>query len=166
MNTNDFDSFRELLDACRLEAINGILNPTQETIYRSMCRDYSERFHTPLHVVHTLDMEFVITELYSAQFDDRQSKEDWVLEDDLGSLMEMVARIEDPEFEAHEKEEFDEFAEQALAEERERLKAKRPIHKALAKEMEEPTLSPRVAKPEQPSQGFINLSHLDNEDNR
>lgn len=60
-------------------AIKSAEQPDWGDIYRTICREYSEKYHTPLHIVENeLDQEYVLSHYYEDLFQDlfRKSKED------------------------------------------------------------------------------------------
>jgi hypothetical protein len=50
------------------EAINNILNKTNDFYYRDICRWYSTTFHTPLHLVETLPWDEVLLHFYEQKW--------------------------------------------------------------------------------------------------
>ena len=78
-------SFYDLFELCRLKAIALAIDPTTESIYRMRCREYSEKFHTPLHVVEReLDPIFVLQHLYEIQYSTR------VVDEELNEILEQL----------------------------------------------------------------------------
>lgn len=155
--TRNSVSFQEMAEACQAEAIANKLAPTNESTWRLICRTYSQKFNTPLHVVMDLDPEIVLQNYYEGQYEDLD------LEEHFETLMDMLYTIEDPEYEVYKKAELEDFIAQAAEEERQRVKAKRPIHKSMK---EEATLAPEVV-PDAPiakEGSFLDLSYLSGDD--
>lgn len=57
MKDSDFKKIHDV-------AVADTVDPDTEYHYRSICRTYSERFNTPLHVVYTLPPHFVLQNYY------------------------------------------------------------------------------------------------------
>lgn len=151
--------FKDLLDYCQAEAIANKLSPTEASVYRAICRSYSKMFHTPLIEVLAMDAEHVILEVYEEQLD--------AVDDDkyenLEKMMDTILGIEDPEYERIKNDRLEEDIAKYEAEEEERIRLNKPIHPSLGKPgpLDAPT-----ALPEAPKSGKVDLSHLDDEDNR
>lgn len=155
-------TFEELLSAIQAQAISNKLVPTEESLYRKICRSYSKKFHVPLYQIETLDMEHVILNVYEDNLDDVN------VEDKLPDLLEIVNSIEDPDYEAKKSKEQDDFVKQIEAEEEERLKLGKPIHPSMRGEasLGNSVLEKSQEKTkEQPTSGFIDLSYLDDKNN-
>lgn len=158
--------FKELLDYCKAQAIANTLEGNELTVWRSICRSYSKKFFTPLHIVFEMDPE----EVMLAEFEDQL---DGFKEEDLENILEEVYMLEDPEYEKSKRTEIKNFIEMAEEEETERLRLGKPIHKAMKNEVSIPeTLpeKPKKSKENKPSGGSINLAYLekmdkDNKDN-
>lgn len=56
-------------------ALANVLNPDQPYFYRSVCRWYSEKFHTPLHQVFDLPMEFVFLNYFESITENQEEEE-------------------------------------------------------------------------------------------
>lgn len=150
--------FGDFLDYCRAEALASKFEPTEDSIFRSLCREYSKKFHTPLHVVYTLDPVDVIVNIYEDQLGDIDLDD---LES-LESLLDVLYSLADPNYTAEKKKEFDDFAKQAELEEEERLALGKPIHPALKDENSLSRLGNEENK--KPTSGGIDLSYLENEE--
>lgn len=59
-----------LLNWVRILALKSVEKPTYEELFDSICRNYSEKFHTPLHQVYDLDPVFVIKQFYASRLSD------------------------------------------------------------------------------------------------
>lgn len=154
-------TFEELLMYCQAEALAAKVNPDEESIYRSICRGYSKKFNTPLHVVMEMDPEHVIRTHYEDQLDEVD------LKDNIEEITDVIFGLADPDYEKKKEAELDEFAAQAEREEEERIKSGRPIHKSLAIQ---PSLKNSLSEqkpilPENaPTEGHIDLSYLEKEE--
>lgn len=159
--------FKDLLDYCQAQAIANTLENTELSVWRSLCRSYSKKFATPLHLCldGTIPMEEILLAVFEDQLDDFDE------EKDLENMLDTIYSMEDPTYEKQKKHELAEFIEKAEKEEEERLAAGRPIHRALKGEAGEASISseetlPKKEKPKElPKSGGINLSYLENEEN-
>jgi len=149
--------FSELLEYCRIEAIASKMAPTEDSIYRSICRDYSEMFHTPLHMVLEMDPLHVVLNVYEKQAEGMDTTDYQKLE----LIMDTIMGIEDPNYEAKKSKEQEEFDRKAELEEEERIKAGKPIYQPKKK-----TLSKNEEAPDKklPKGGLINLDYLSKQD--
>jgi hypothetical protein len=154
--------FKDLLDYCKAEAISNTLLNTEISVWRSLCRDYSERFSTPLHMC--LNGEIPAEDILLAVFEDQLKKFD--PETDLDAMMEQIYRIEDPDFDEKLGEELKEFMAKVAEEEAERIRLGKPIHKALKQEVElgKNTSEKKPPEPPKKSGGHINLAYLQREE--
>jgi hypothetical protein len=152
--------FRDLLDYCKAEAIANALQPTEVSVWRNICRSYSQKFATPLH--QCLDGTVDPEEIALAYFEEMLIKFD---EDEhLDQIMDQIYYLADPTYERQKEEELDEFMEKAVKDEEERLRLGKPIHKAMKEEV---SLTPNEEdKPFEPPQksGGINLAYLQREE--
>ena len=82
-------AFTDILQYCQAEAISGRVSPTEESMYRSLCRDYSEHFNTPLHMVLELNPEFVILNV----LEKRAEKFDLEDYQSLEGILDMIMSI-------------------------------------------------------------------------
>lgn len=155
--------FKELLETCRVGAISNKFNPTEESIWRSLCRLYSKLFHTPLHLALEMAPEHIVLNVYEHQIEDLDT-EDYP---NLERILDTVKHIEDPEYDAVKRKEQEEFDRQVALEEKERLKDGKAVHFSLEKSNAEKTLlgnSNELAE-KRPTSGSINLKYLDNHKN-
>lgn len=148
--------FKELLDYCKAQAILNTLESNEVSVWRSICRSYSEKFSTPLHLC--LDGTIPPEDIMLAEFENQLK--DFDEETDAESILDQIYVLEDPEYEKQKQEELEEFIDEAEKQEEERVRLGKPIHKALKKEVtiEEPIN-------QMPAGGSINLSYLENEEN-
>jgi len=145
--------FEELMQYCRIRAIENTLMPTEESTYRSLCREYSQKFHVSLPQVYLLDPEHVMGEVFEAQLEEID------IEGNLEAILDQIYTLEDPEYQSEKEKELEDFIEMAEAEEEERIKQGKPIHKAIKKALLETTLPPEVV----PTRGSVNFGELKNE---
>lgn len=152
--------FKELLDYCKAQAIANTLEGNELTVWRSICRSYSQKFHTPLHLVFEMDPE----EVMLAEFEDQL---DGFKDEDIENVLEEIYMLEDPDYEKSKRDELKHFIDMAEEQEAERLRLGKPIHKAMKNETSIPeTLPEKNKKPKEnkPSGGSINLSYLEKMD--
>lgn len=71
--------------ALRLLAIKAVLEPDNEAHLRHVFRWYSKTFHTPLHIVETLDEDDVLQAFYESWFEDMNEDD---REKELAELLE------------------------------------------------------------------------------
>lgn len=152
--------FNDLAEYCQAKALADKLHYTDEASWRSFCRRYSKLFHTPLHVVETLDAATVLLAVYEEQLDDVD------LDNNMEVILDMIYTLEDPEYAKQKKDELKQFIKDSEDEEEERQKTGRPIHKLLADENKasrQKTLleTPPTLDPKLPHSGGINLSYLE-----
>jgi hypothetical protein len=131
------------------------------SIWRSLCRSYSKKFSTPLHLC--LDGTIPAEDILLAEFEDQLDNFD--ADKDLDTILEQIYRIEDPDYEEKVEEEVREFMAQAAKEERDRVRLGKPIHRLLGKEpnLENTSEKPPAIDPKK-SGGHINLSYLEREE--
>ena len=151
--------FKELIDTCQIAAIDSLLNSTESSVYRSMCRSYSKSFSTPLHLVLEMDPEHVMLNVYEDQLDG------YDLDDmeKVSNLLESILQIEDPTYFASKKQDDEDFAKQAELEEEERIKSGRPIP-GFKKSLLSKPVETEENRPQGGSVNFDYLSKLDKEE--
>lgn len=155
--------FQDLLDLLHAEAIANTLSPTEASVYRTVCRSYSKKFNTPLHVVFELDPEIVILNVYEEKLDAMDT------EDGLEDLIDTIRGIQDPAYEEQKVKEQDEFDKRAEEEEAARVKAGRPIHSALKNMVslkETVSENGKNSKEKLPIGGSLDLSHMSGENDK
>lgn len=165
----NMSNFQILLNTLRAESIADKIYPSEESIWRYMCRQYSKAFFTPLHIVNELPIEEVVKAVYEHQLDNVE------VDDNIEYLMEQIYRIEDPEYDADKEKELQEFIRQAEEEEEARLAMNKPVHKeaesnpldmASKKTISEKTvLETEEIPPGLPKEGFLDLSYLEDSEN-
>ena len=149
--------FKELLDYCKVQAISSTLASDELSVWRSICRSYSKKFHTPLHLVLEMDPEEVMLSEFEDQLDDFK-------EEDVENVLEQIYMIEDPNYVAAEREDLKEFMAKAERDEEERLRLGKPIHKELKNEVSIKETLPKKVEPlkePKPTGGSLNLSYLE-----
>lgn len=155
--------FKDLLDYCQAEAISGKFSPTEDSVYRSLCRTYSKKFHTPLHTVLALPVTDVVLAVYEEQLEDL----DMDKFENLEQVHETILAILDPNYEAHKETKLEQDIAAYEREEEERIAAGRLVHPSLARKATEKTL-PENGTPDGknlPTGGHINMSYLEDEEN-
>lgn len=144
-------SLFELLSISQLEAVEAKLNPTEASVWRSIERKYSTTFSTPLHEVSKLDPLFVISHVYENQLENYDLDD----EKELQEFLNILYKLEDPDYDAKREQDEEEYNKKAVREEEARLKriaAKKAAKNNPPKEL--------------PKAGGINLSYLaDNQEN-
>jgi hypothetical protein len=155
-------SLKELTEYCQALAIADKLSPDEASVWRSVCREYSKKFSTPLHEVINLDPEFVFLHCYEDQLEDLDNLEH------LEKMIEIVQGIEDPDYDQTKRDQFDRFIEMAELQEQERIKLGKPIHpgirKAQADQVALPDVDTGKALNDAPKSGHLNLSYLEKEE--
>lgn len=114
--------FYSLLELSQLNAIQAAIEPTIASIWRIKCRQYSEKFHTPLHtVMNKLDPIFVLQALYEDQYSPG------VIEEELEEILEKLYRIKDPTYSSLSKEDLENLVDSVMNKEIKRLSKVKPI---------------------------------------
>jgi hypothetical protein len=158
--------FKEVLETAQILAIANKLSPNEESIYRSICREYSKRFNVPLTQVIELPIEKLLLDYYEDQMDEVD------VDEHIGKLMETIYTIEDPSYVVENEKDLEEFIKESEDEEKERLDqgiGLTTFLKSKQKKTSEKTLLEKaVSKAKQetmknsmPKEGGINLSHLE-----
>lgn len=109
--------FHDLLIYCKLKAIDTMLNPSEESLWRSITRAYSTRFHVPLPQVRDMDPEEVIIEVLEARNEDVDEF------DEIEGILEDILKIENPGYEKAQKADMDVFIKNMAKREQARLDA-------------------------------------------
>ncbi len=153
-------TYSDLLAAAHAEAIANTLDRTELSVHREICRAYSKKFHTPLHLVLQMNPEEVILAYYEDQMDGFDEDED------LEKILDRIYTLEDPEYARDKAKDLEDFIEKAEKDEEERLAAGKPIHKDIKNE---PSLKNDFGKEEKieekrPTRGSINLEYLSREE--
>jgi hypothetical protein len=120
--------FKDLLDFCRAESLGNLMEPTEASVWRSICREYSTKFHTQLDIVmEKLDPYKVILNVYESQLDN------FDLDENLEQILDIAYSLSDPNYSKEKAEEQRRFDEQAEEEEKERLESGESLFKYLAR---------------------------------
>lgn len=120
--------FNELLQYCQAEAIASKLLPNPESMWRRICMEYSQKFHTPYHQVLELDPELVVLAYYEDQI------KTWDVEEQLDNILDIIYSIEDPNYDIEKERQFRLQIKKMEEEEVGRLERGEAIHPSLAKE--------------------------------
>ena len=151
-------TFSELLDYCESEALLAKLETTELSVWRYICRQYSQKYHTPLdRVLHDLDPKEVILAHYESQMDSID------LEEDLEKLLESVYSLKDPAYAKAKKDSFEEDIKKYEKQEEDRVKANKPIPKGSKKTLLEKETDPSK---DQSTGGSVSFSDFDEEGNK
>lgn len=153
--------FKDLLDYCKAQAILNTLEGSEVSVWRSICRSYSKKFATPLHLC--LNGTIPVEDILLAEFEDQLS--DFDEEKDLEPVLDQIYMLEDPEYEKEKKAELEAFIDRAEAEEEDRLKKGKPIHPGMKDDsvLNQPIEKPKVVE-KRPMKGGIDLSYLEKEE--
>lgn len=143
-----------IADTAQIEAISEKLRPTNDGMWRSICRAYSVKYSTPLHEVLNMDAEFIFLHHYESELENIE------IEDNFESLQRMIRMIEDPDYVQEEEEELNDFIAMAEEQEEKRLKDGKPIHPGIAKALRDNDVNLPTPKFEAPKQGFVDFSKL------
>ena len=132
-----FDFF-ELFKLAQLRAINLALNPTAESIWRIKLRNYSERFHTPLHLCEKLDPLYVLQALNEDQYSPS------IVDEELEELLDIVYKAKDPTYSRMSQEDIEALVDNVLNRELARAnKKKRPTQETIQSEIKAAEVKPR-----------------------
>lgn len=102
MNSSDFLKIYDI-------ALASVLEPDVDFHYRSICRWYSEHFHTPLHVVEKeLPIQYVVKHYYEAQISSAEEEE----------IEAMIEKSLNPDWNQDEEEDIQRFIEEVEREEK------------------------------------------------
>ena len=161
-------NFKELMDTCEAEALSDKLSPTEASVWRRICRAYSEKFHTPLHLVERMDPEYVIKHHFDAQLEDTDPDE--MIEEYLDNIYS----LKDPNHEKTKDQKLAEDIKKYEEAEALRIKEGRPIPKSGSRESTLKKLfSKQVVKKEAPpipegapKEGFVNFGYLKDENEK
>lgn len=154
--------FNELLEVLQAEALADKFEPTQTSVWENICRQYSKKFVTPLHIVLKMDPEFVIRQIYADQMDEAN------FDDHLEHLVDLLKHLEDPEYDADAEKDLQDFIAQAEAEEEERKAQGLPLKSIFRKghkKVEPKKVEEKPVEPEAPKSGTANLGGLADDEN-
>ena len=156
-------SFKNLIDYCSAKALANSMEPTEESVWNALCREYSTKFHTRLDVVmNDLDPELVVLQVYESRLENVDHEEN------LEQILDSIYTLENPEYSKDKAAEQQVFDEQAEKEEEERLERGESLFKHLssrsvknrAKEKKEVAkkVTPKPSK--LPKSGGLNMEKL------
>lgn len=122
-----------------------------DSIWRIKCREYSIKFHTPLHVViNDLDPMHVLESLYEDQYHPS------IVDEELEELLEKLEKIRDPSYNRMSREEVEALVDSVLQKEIDRkAKKKAPTQQQVEREASIPT------PPKSGSMDFGSLERLE-----
>lgn len=154
--------FKDVLDYCQAEAIAGKFSPTEDSVYRSICRSYSKTFHAPLYEVYSLP----VAEVVLAVYEDQLENVDFSKFENLEQVHEEILEIINPDYRKEKESKLEKDIEMYEREEEERIKSGKAVHPSLAKKSSEKTLSENPVDNNQnlPTGGMINLDYLSDEE--
>lgn len=121
-------SFRALIDTAQCIALADKLHPSEVAVWERYCREFSQRFATPLLEVQAMDPLFVLQQIMAdnlSEFDPEERLED---------VLDLLGSLEDPEYDAKRERIIREQLRKMEDEERERLKSGRAVHPSLEKD--------------------------------
>lgn len=87
-------------------------SPTLEYFYRRTCRQYSQKFNTPLPQVYKLPFDEILRDMTESRYEDILYSEDGEEE-----LIEIAEKVVDPTLESKEEQENEEFLRKVMEEE-------------------------------------------------
>lgn len=120
-------------------------SPSFPYFYRKTCRQYSEKFNTPLPQVYSMPFDEVLRDVTEYRYEALLQSEDG--EEDL---IDIANRIIDPQYEEREERENEEFAKKAM--EQENLKKARQIAKEMGFNKDKPqSLEVKESSPPKPA---------------
>lgn len=142
-----------MLEACKAEALKELLLPTEDSIWRSICRTYSKTYSTPLHEVMKLDPEFVLKTYYASSLDEVS------IDGNLEGLLDSLYSLRDPNFQRNKELSFEDEIKRAEEKEKKRIKEGKSVRESLRKNKTAPVedTPPPV---DGPKEGFVNFAHL------
>lgn len=139
--------FLELIQYCKAQALRDVLAPTEETIYKSICRAYSQKFHVALPEVFKMDPEHVLLTEFTSQLEEVN------LEKHIERILEQIYTLENPDYAKTKEDDLQAFIAQAEKDEKERIKN---LKKASKKKMQ--------ALEKKPAGGSVDFSGLKDEE--
>lgn len=137
--------FYTLFEFSEVKAIEAALDPSLASIWRMKLRDYSIKFHTPLHEVQQLDPMFVLQHLYEDRYHPS------IVEDELEELLDKLQVIKDPTYSRLSQQETEDLVDAVINRELKRASVK----KAAVEKVEEKVSLPK------PKSGSMNFSQLE-----
>lgn len=135
----------DLLEYSQLKAIQAAISPSLESIWRMRCRDYSQKFFTPLHLVMALDPIFILQALYEDQFQPS------IVEDELEELLDRLYIMKDPTYSRMSQQDTEDMVDMVLNKE---------IKRAANKKLTPENTSEILQDASKPKQGALDFSNL------
>lgn len=159
--------FFSLFELAQIRAINSAIDPSMESIYRIRCREYSQKFHTPLdRVMNELDPLMVMEALYEEKYPPS------CIEEELEELLDILHKAKDPTYSRMSAEETEALVDAVLNKELARAaKKKRPTQETIQSDIKaaelKPTPAPSKGRPlKSGSMNFGDLEKIDAESER
>jgi len=141
-------SFSSLLEYCKVAALKDLLAPTEETVWKSITRVYSERFHVPLPQVRQMNPEEVISEVFEVELEGTDPI------DNIENILDQIYTIEDPAYKVQKEENMEVFIK----------KTEKKEQKRLLSDKEKELFNREKLRPKnKPTGGSVDFSHLKNE---
>lgn len=131
-------NFFELFEYAQIRAIEAAITPSMESIWRSRCRLYSQKYFTPLHEVERLDPIKVLQALYEDQYPPS------IVDEELQELLDTLHKIKDPNYSRMSAEATEEFVDAVLNRELARFnKKKAPTPESIQQEVAKEEAKPK-----------------------
>lgn len=141
-----------LFELSQLKAIEQAINPTLQSIWLMRAREYSVKFHTPLHVVvNELDPIFVLDMLNQDKYSPAEVRED------MEGILEELYKIKDPAYESLSAQDTEDLVDAVLNKEIARLNKK----KNKTPTQQEITSDVIAAESVKPKSGGMDFSQLE-----
>ncbi len=146
--------FFSLFEYSQVKALEAAITPSMESIWKIKCREYSERFHTPLHtVINDLDPLFILQNLNEYKYPPS------IVDEELQELLDILQKIKDPNYSRMTQEQTEELVDAVLNREQARFaKKKAPTTQEIQHEVIK-----EAVKPKSGSMDFTNLEKIDSE---
>lgn len=155
-------TLNDILDVSMVDSLLNKVEPTEHSAYRFICREYSKKFHTPLHIVeHELALDYVILHYCESQLDAMD------IDENIEKILDKLYELQDPEYVKQKKQNLDEDIKKYEDEEELRLAEGRPIHGRSKKSsgvIGKPIEKKKEVAKVIPTKGSISLAHLESED--
>jgi hypothetical protein len=142
-------NFFDLYELANIKAIGLALQPTPSSVWQMKCREYSQKFSTPLHVVYTLDPQFILDNLYQEKYHPS------IVTEESEDLLNILYKIKDPNYQRISVEETEALVDAVLNREIARASKRK------APTMPEITSEIKASKIKTPKSGGINFSKLE-----
>jgi len=149
-------NFFDIYELSHIKAIGLAISPTPQSVWQMRCREYSQQFHTPLHVVMELDPQLILDSLYQSKYDPS------VVEEDLEGLLEILYKIKDPNYSSISKEDLENLVDNVLNREIARAaKKKAPSLPEITSEIK----ASEIKNPKSGGMTFGELEQLESQEN-